>query len=88
MTVPRIAKAPWNPPVEGCMLARPFASEVTEACDVARMIGIGFRVMFVSPPDTIGTSLLVRPSSAWNITATPRTASGGDDESITRTVTG
>ena len=45
------------------MVARPFASEVTEACDIPRMIGIGSLVIVVSPPVTIGESLLVRPSS-------------------------
>ena len=70
------------------MLARPLASEVTKACDVPRMIGIGFLVMVVSPPDTIGALLLVRPSSDWNITLTPSTGSGGADASVIRTMIG
>ncbi len=70
------------------MLARPFASEVMVVCDVPRMIGIGFLVMVVSPPEMIGALLLVRPSSDWNSTLTPTTGSGGAEVSVTRTVTG
>ena len=88
MTVPRIAKAPRNPPVDGWMLARPFASEVTKACDIPRIIGIGSLVIVVSPPDTIGALLVVRPSNDWNSTLTPSTGSGGVEVSVTRTVIG
>jgi hypothetical protein len=64
------------------MLAMPFKSETTEVCDVPSRIGSGFVVMFVSPPDTIGSALLVRPSSDWKITLAPSTGFGGTDESV------
>ncbi len=70
------------------MVARPFASEVTEACDIPRMMGIGSLVIVVSPPVTMGASLLVRPSSDWNSTPAPCTGLAGTDASVIRTVIG
>jgi len=70
------------------MVARPFASEVKDSCDIPRMTGSGSRVIVVSPLDTIGASLLVRPSSDWNSTLAPSTDSGGVEVSVIRTVIG
>ncbi len=55
------------------MVTRPFASDVTDACAIPRIIGIGLLVIFVSPPDTIGALSVVRPSNDWNKTLTPST---------------
>ena len=70
------------------MVAKPFASDVTDACDIPRIIGIGLVVMFVSPPDTIGALSVVRPSKDWNTTLVPSTGFAGIDVSVTRTETG
>ena len=88
VTVPRITKAPSKPPVDGCILAMPFTSEITGVCDVPSKTGSGLVVMLVSPPDTIVASLFVRPSNDWKSTLAPSTGFGGIYESVIRTVIG
>ena len=70
------------------MLAMPFTSEITAVCDVPSRMGSEVIVILVSPPETIGASLLVRPSSDWKSTLAPSTEFGGTDESVILTVIG
>src|SRR5207248_2438888 len=70
----------------GCIVARPRASDGTDACEDDWMIGTGLRVMMVSPVVRIGALWMGRVSTESKITLAARTGFGGSDESVMRTV--
>ena len=88
LDVPNIKVDPRSPPVAGCIVARPRASDGTDACEDDWMIGTGLRVMMVSPVVRIGALWMGRVSTESKITLAARTGFGGSDVSVTRTVTG